>query len=43
MAHPPARPPASVLRNLLTHEASGGLILMASAAVALIVGRVRSL
>jgi Na+:H+ antiporter, NhaA family len=37
MAHPPARPPASVLRNLLTHEASGGLILMASAAFALIV------
>jgi NhaA family Na+:H+ antiporter len=37
MAYPPARPPASVLRNLLTHEASGGLILMASAAVALIV------
>jgi Na+:H+ antiporter, NhaA family len=37
MAHSPARPPASVLRNLLTHEASGGLILMASAAVALIV------
>ncbi len=37
MAHPPARPPASALRNLLTHEASGGLILMASAAIALIV------
>ena len=29
--------PASALRNLLTHEASGGLILMASAAIALLV------
>jgi NhaA family Na+:H+ antiporter len=36
MAQPP-RPPASALRNLLTHEAAGGLILIASAAVALIV------
>jgi NhaA family Na+:H+ antiporter len=30
-------PPASVLRNLLTHEASGGAILIASAAVALVI------
>src|SRR5262249_20884635 len=31
-------PPPSMLRQLLTHEASGGLILIASAAVALGVG-----
>ena len=30
-----ARPPASVLRNLLTHEASGGLVLIVSSAAAL--------
>jgi Na+/H+ antiporter NhaA len=28
-------PPASALRNLLSHEATGGLILIASAAAAL--------
>ena len=37
MAQHSARPPASALRNLLTHEASGGLILIFSATVALIV------
>ena len=37
MSHHPRRPPASVLRNLLTHEASGGLILIACAAVAMVV------
>jgi Na+:H+ antiporter, NhaA family len=37
MAQHPERPPASVLRNLLTHEASGGVILMTSAALALVV------
>ena len=33
----PGHPPPSALRKLLTHEASGGLILIASAAVALVV------
>ena len=33
----PGHPPPSMLRQLLTHEASGGLILIASAAVALMV------
>ena len=33
----PGHPPPSMLRRLLTHEASGGLILIASAAVALMV------
>ena len=33
----PGHPPGSALRNLLTHEASGGLILIAAAAVALVV------
>src|ERR1043165_2587989 len=33
----PGHPPPSILRQLLTHEASGGLILIASAAVALMV------
>ena len=37
MAQPQAQRPASALRNLLTHEASGGLILIASAAIALAV------
>ena len=37
MAHHPNHPPASALRNLLSHEASGGVILIAGAAVALIV------
>jgi hypothetical protein len=37
MASRPSHPPASALRNLLTHEASGGLILIASAALALLV------
>ena len=37
MAQRPAQRPISALRDLLTHEASGGLILIASAAVALIV------
>jgi Na+:H+ antiporter, NhaA family len=37
MAQPPRHAPASALRNLLTHEAAGGLLLIASAAVALIV------
>src|SRR5688572_13335458 len=32
-----SHPPASALRNLLTHEASGGLILIASAAAAMVV------
>jgi NhaA family Na+:H+ antiporter len=36
MAQRANHPPASALRNLLTHEASGGLILIASAAIALI-------
>jgi NhaA family Na+:H+ antiporter len=36
MALWPNHPPASALRNLLTHEASGGLILMASAALAML-------
>ena len=30
-----ARPPASALRKLLTHEASGGLVLIVSSAAAL--------
>src|SRR3954447_10894357 len=34
---PPGHPPPSMLRQLLTHEASGGLVLIASAIVALIV------
>ena len=33
----PGHPPPSALRKLLTHEASGGLILIASAAIALVV------
>lgn len=37
MASAPHHPPASAFRKLLKHEASGGLILIASAAVALIV------
>ena len=37
MASAPQHPPASAFRKLLQHEASGGLILIASAAVALIV------
>ena len=37
MITPPGHPPPSALRKLLTHEASGGLILIASAAVALMV------
>ncbi len=37
MAQSPTHPPASALRNLLTHEASGGLVLIASAAIALVV------
>jgi NhaA family Na+:H+ antiporter len=37
MAQQPSHPPASTLRRLLTHEAAGGLILIASAAVALTV------
>jgi NhaA family Na+:H+ antiporter len=37
MTTPPAHRPPSMLRRLLTHEASGGLILIASAVVALIV------
>jgi Na+:H+ antiporter, NhaA family len=36
MAQRPNHPPASTLRRLLTHEASGGLVLIASAALALI-------
>ncbi len=36
MAQHPNHPPASALRNLLTHEATGGLILIASAAIALV-------
>jgi NhaA family Na+:H+ antiporter len=35
MAQASHRPPASALRNLLTHEAAGGLVLIASAAIAL--------
>ena len=37
MTTPPGHPPPSALRKLLTHQASGGLILIASAAVALMV------
>lgn len=37
MASAPNHPPASAFRKLLQHEAAGGLILIASAAVALIV------
>jgi NhaA family Na+:H+ antiporter len=37
MTKRPAHPAASALRSLLTHEASGGLILIASAALALVV------
>ena len=37
MAQRPAQRPISALRDLLTHEASGGLILIASGAIALIV------
>ena len=37
MASAPQHPPASAFRKLLRHEASGGLILIASAAVALVV------
>jgi len=37
MVNHPNHPPPSVLRALLTHEASGGLVLMASAAIALVV------
>src|SRR4051812_24198453 len=37
MTRAPNHPPASALRKLLQHEAAGGLILIASAAVALIV------
>src|SRR5690349_14773959 len=37
MAQHPTQRPVSALRDLLTHEASGGLILIASAAIALIV------
>ena len=35
MSHHPLRPPASVLRNLLTNEASGGLVLIAAAIAAI--------
>jgi NhaA family Na+:H+ antiporter len=37
MSRAPNHPPASALRRLLTHEATGGLVLIASAAIALIV------
>ena len=37
MASAPNHPPASAFRKLLQHEAAGGLILIASAVVALIV------
>jgi NhaA family Na+:H+ antiporter len=37
MTTPPGHPPPSMLRQLLAHEASGGLILIASAGVALVV------
>ena len=37
MTSQPRRPPASALRSLLTHEASGGLILIVSAVAALVV------
>ena len=36
MSHHPLRPPASVLRNLLTNEASGGLVLIAAAIAAIV-------
>ena len=35
MSHHPLRPPPSVLRNLLTNEASGGLVLIAAAIAAI--------
>src|SRR5579871_6909269 len=37
MTPPPGHRPPSMLRQLLTHEASGGLILIASAVAALVV------
>jgi len=36
MSHHPLRPPPSVLRNLLTNEASGGLVLIAAAIAAIV-------
>src|SRR3954465_9593566 len=37
MALHPSHPPASALRRLLTHEAAGGLVLIASATAAMLV------
>jgi NhaA family Na+:H+ antiporter len=37
MAQRPARPPASALRNLLAHEAGGGLILIFCSALAIVI------
>ena len=36
MSHHPLRPPPSVLRTLLTNEASGGLVLIAAAIAAIV-------